>query len=127
MRQCVYTDMLQYRFDLKRISTPLNQYPLLEEMLALRALGWSYTLLSDRYGVQKYTIRWISRKFGLAGNVQTITIRQRTTTNDRKPRYTEEKVNPGMMYADYLKAEKDRKWKQLTQGHLKHAKQSRSE
>lgn len=107
--------MLIYRFDLHRVSKPLNHYPLLEEMLALRALGASYTVLADRYEVPKYTIRFICRKFGLAGNVKTITIRQRTTTTVSKYSYDEEKINPGKTYKQYLEDEKMRKWKRLTQ------------
>ncbi len=89
---------------------------MLEEMLALRKLGYSYTLLSDKYGVPKTTIRYLCRKFGLhEGAVQTVLIRKRTTTILPKPSHTEETINRGKTYAEYLQIEKQRKWLRLTQ------------
>lgn len=113
--------MKVYFFDLKRLTPPLNAYPNLEEFLALRALGHSYTMLSDRFNVPKTTVRYICRKFGYAGNIETIIIRKRTTIPISKPLYTE-RINEGKTYAQYLQAERDRKWKRLTESHLKHAK-----
>ena len=85
-------------------------------MLALRKLGYSYTVLADKYSVPKTTIRYLCRKFGLhEGVIQTKIVRQRTTTEQDQPSYTEEKINPGKTYAQYLKEEKERRWRYLTQ------------
>lgn len=84
-------------------------------MLALRKLGYSYNVLADRYNVPKSTIRYLCRKFGLhEGTVQAVIVRQRTTTEVPTVTYTEETINPGKTYAEYLKEERERKWKRLT-------------
>lgn len=113
--------MLVYFFRLEKLSQPLNKYPLLEEMLALRALGWSYTTLSDKYSVPKTTIRYLCRRFGLSGNTKTTYIRTSRTTTAMPPElYTdEERINPGKSYAEYLRDERERKWRRLTQSHLR--------
>lgn len=103
--------MLTYYFKIDKLSQPLNQYALLEEMLALRALGYSYTVLADKYKVPKTTIRYLVRKFGLAGKETTVVIRQRATRVKIIPLYTEEIINPGKTYAEYVAEEKARKLK----------------
>lgn len=111
--------MLVYFFDLKRLSKPFDAYSQLEEMLALRKLGWSYTALGDRFSVPKTTIRYLCRRFGLAGNVTVITFRQHSnaTSNTSKMlnNEREEMINPGKSYAQYLQEQKDRKWRHLIQ------------
>lgn len=115
--------MLIYFFNLRKLSRPLNQYSTLEEMLALRKLGWSYMALSDKFQVPKTTIRYLCRKFGLAENVQVTISRQDVRTTTKAPEVLhnerEEVINPGKSYAEYLKDEQDRKWRRLTQSHLK--------
>lgn len=110
---CVF--MLVYFFSLKRISPPLNVYGELEKMLALRKLNWSYTKLSEEFKVPKTTIRYLVRRFGLAGKYNP-PIRSRTTRRLIVPLYTEleERINPGKTYAEYLKDDQDRKWRRLT-------------
>lgn len=115
--------MLVYFFNLRKLSQPLNEYSQLEEMLALRSLGWSYTTLSDKFKVPKTTIRYLCRRFGLAGNVKVTVFREdtRTTTKQPKTTYDEryDRINPGKSYAEYMQDERDRKWRRLTQSHLK--------
>jgi len=114
--------MLVYFFDLKRLSKPLNEYSQLEEMLALRSLGWSYMALADKFNVPKTTIRYLCRRFGLANNVRVTVLRQdvSTTTSHHIETYTEEdRINPGKTYAEYLQEEKDRKWRKLLQSQQK--------
>lgn len=109
--------MLVYFFRLSRVSEPFNEYAQLEEMLALRSLGWSYTALADKYNVPKLTIRYLCRRFGLAGTVTVTTPRQdaRTTTESSSTSYSEEEhINPGKSYAEYLQDERERKWRRLT-------------
>jgi len=102
--------MLQYFFKLQKITPPLNQYPKLEEFLALRALGWSYMALSDRFGIDKSTVRYICRKFGFHEQVVQVRI-FRTTTIMPKSIYNEQEevINPGKTYAQYLQEAKQRK------------------
>lgn len=112
--------MLCYFFRLTKLSQPLNEYSQLEEMLALRKLGWSYTLLADKFSVPKTTIRYLCRRFGLAENaVATTTIRRDSGATRPKPPalYNEkdERINKGKSYAEYLKEEQDRKWRDLMQ------------
>lgn len=108
--------MLTFYFKIQKLTPPLHEYSQLEEMLALRALGHSYTVLSDKYGVPKTTIRYLCRKFGLNHEVPTVVIRQRTTTVPETTTYTE-KINEGKTYAEYLQAERERKWLRLTKSH----------
>jgi len=113
--------MLVYFFNLNKLSKPLNQYSQLEEMLALRKMGYSYTVLADKYKVPKTTIRYLCRKFGLANNVETLVIRHIVTTTLPKQDFyneREEKINTGKSYAEYLKEERERKWRKLTQNRL---------
>lgn len=112
--------MLVYFFDLKKVSRPFNVYAQLEEMLALRKLGWSYMALSDRFKVPKTTIRYLCRKFGLNERSVKVTIfrtENRTTIKRKTIFYNErdEIINPGKTYAEYLQEERDRKWRRLTQ------------
>lgn len=115
--------MLIYFFKLHSLTEPLNDYSQLEEMLALRKLGWSYTVLADRFNVPKTTIRYLCRKFGLAENIQVTVTRPDGRTTTKTPRILhnemDEVINPGKSYAEYLQDERDRKWRRLTQGHLK--------
>lgn len=108
--------MLQYFFRLERISPPLREYSQLEEMLAHRALGWSYTALADKYGVEKTTIRYLCRKFGLAEkSVETIVFRMHPrTTILPPPEPVELRINPGKTYAEYLKEDQERRKKVRT-------------
>lgn len=101
--------MLIYFFKLERLSPPLNQYPELERMLAMRKLGYSYTVLAEYFGVPKLTIRYLVRKFGLAEDtIQPKVIRKRTTIKIPVHTYNEEIINPGKSYAEYLREEKKR-------------------
>lgn len=111
--------MLQYFFKLNKLSPPLHEYSQLEEMLALRKLGWSYTTLADKYKVPKTTIRYLCRKFGLHEGTVQVTIIRTTTTPVSKIMHNEQEevINPGKTYAQYLQDQKDRKWQRLTQKH----------
>lgn len=107
--------MLTFFFNVRKLTHPLDQYPRLEEFLALRSLGASYGVLAAKFGIEKTTVRYICRRFGLAG-AKNPPIRHKTTTSKPLlPSYDEEKVNPGRTYADYLKIEQKRKWNRLTQ------------
>ena len=110
--------MLVFYFNIKKLSKPLNQYAMLEEMLALRALGWSYMALSDRYKVPKSTIRYLVRKFGLSRTITPTVLRQdiRATTKTRNIIYDEwgDEINQGKSYAEYRKEAQERKWRKLT-------------
>lgn len=105
--------MKVYYFNLRKISPPLSQYSELETMLAMRKLGASYTILAEHFSVRKDTIVYLCRKFGLGGAYNPPIAR--TTRKAKEPLYTEETINPGKTYAEYLKEEKERKWKRLTQ------------
>jgi Zn-dependent peptidase ImmA (M78 family) len=106
--------MLHYFFRLEKITPPLHEYSKLEEMLALRALGYSYTVLADRYNVPKTTIRYLVRRFGLTENkVQATVTRSHTTTQSPKYQYVEETINPGKTYAEYIKEEQERRRRKL--------------
>lgn len=111
--------MLTYFFRLRALTPPFSTYSELEKMLALRKLGYSYTILADEFSVDKTTIRYICRRFGLSGSVPVIVIRQspRTTSSPKKQQHNEknETLNQGKMYAEYLQEEKERKWRRLTQ------------
>ncbi len=109
--------MLIYFFKLRSLTAPFTKYPRLEEMLALRKLGYSYTVLADRYRVPKYTIRYICRRFGLAGKTATKIRSATTTRKQNKKTPILETINQGKTYAEYLQDERDRKWKRLTQKH----------
>lgn len=115
--------MLVYFFSLKRLTPPLNVYSELERMLTLRRLNWSYGELSEEFAVPKTTIRYLIRRFGLAGRFNPPTRANhrttRTITNTVYSSLTESKDYSQKTYADYLQDEKDRKWKRLTQSHLK--------
>lgn len=103
--------MLIYFFKIDRLSPPLNQYAELERMLAMRRLGYSYTVLSEHFGVPKLTIRYLVRKFGLAEDViEPKVIRQRTTVKSVVHTYDEEVINPGKTYKEYLAEEKARRF-----------------
>lgn len=116
--------LLTYYFkSWKRITPSLNPrtaYSNLEEMLALRCLGYSYTVLADRYGVPKETIRFLCRRFGLdQKNVETVFFREHSApTVQPRVDYNEEIINEGKTYAQYLKEEEERKkWRKRTQGY----------
>lgn len=100
--------MLVYFFEVKRLAPPLNRYSQLEEMLALRKMGASYLDLQTRYGVSKDTIVYLCRKFGLGGKMKPPIKIRRTTRFEFRPTYTEEVINPGKTYAEYLADEKRR-------------------
>lgn len=110
--------MLVYFFRMRRLSPPFNHYPKLEEMLALRSIGWSYGALAERFGVEKLTIRYICRKFGLADSIKPTIFR--ATPKPQITFYDEERINPGKSYAEYLQDERDRKWRRLTQSHVQY-------
>ena len=109
----MYNNMLIYYFSLKRILPPLNEYSELETMLAMRKLGASYTVLSEHFNCSRNTIEYLCQKFGLGGSINPPIAR--TTRIEKKPLYTEEKINQGKTYKEYLQAEKLRKCKNLTQ------------
>lgn len=113
--------MLRYYFRLERIVSPLNQYAQLELMLALRALGYSYTELAEKFKCPRNTIEYLCQKFGLGGAKKPPIARSRTTSMKiHTPYYeNEERINPGRTYAEYLQIEKERKWKRLTQNTIK--------
>lgn len=94
-------------------------------MLALRGQGWSYTALAEKYECPKLTIRFLARKYGLDGNtvivqftrqdyLKTITIALPPATIIQTTS-SEEKVSEGKTYAQYVKDEKERRWKHLIQ------------
>jgi len=89
----------------------------------MRKLGASYMVLAEHFNVEKTTIRYLCRKFGLGGSINPPV--HRTTREKKKSFYTEEAINPGKTYAQYLQEEKDRKRKRLIESQLSHAKQSR--
>lgn len=105
--------LLIYYFKLEKISYPLSKYSELETMLAMRKLGASYTILAEHFNVKKDTIIYLCRKFGLGGAFNPPI--PRTTRVVKESIYTEDTINPGKTYAQYLQEEKDRKWKRLTQ------------
>lgn len=85
-------------------------------MLALRKLGASYLTLANHFNVPKDTIAYLCQRFGLGGKINPpIAGPRRTTSITIKVNHTEEIINPGKTYAQYLQAEKDRRWKHLTQ------------
>lgn len=111
--------MLRYFFLLQKVSPPLREYAELEKMLAMRKLGYSYQALADEFKVEKTTIRYLSRKFGLSEkNVDTLYQRHKTYTiaAKRETLYDEREgpINPGKTYAEYLADERARRWKRLT-------------
>lgn len=105
--------MLRYYFRLKRILFPLNEYSNLELMLALRRLGWSYSELAREFNCPRNSIEYLCQKFGLGGAKKP----PLSTTRVKQSTLYSESTKP-KSYADYLQAEKDRKWKRLTQNHL---------
>lgn len=100
-------------------------------MLALRKLNWSYNELSEEFKVPKTTIRYLVRRFGLAGAYNPpirgklamphLYPKGSATRTTGKILYSNpiETTNPGKTYKQYLEDEKNRKWKRLTQGHIK--------
>lgn len=113
--------MLVYFFQIKRIKRPLNVYSQLEEMLALRKLGWSYTDLSKKFATPQNTIAYICQKFNLGGSINPPIRKMRTTSKDPKVFHNErnEAINRGKTYAQYLQDEQERKWQRLTQSRIK--------
>lgn len=102
--------MLVYFFRVQQLTSPFNDYSELEKMLALRAMGFSYTVLAETFNVPKLTIRYLCRRFGLdEKNVTTIVVRQAATTRRPKYDYSEEKINPGKTYAEYVREERERR------------------
>lgn len=111
--------MLVYYFRVSQLVEPLNEYAELERMLALRAMGFSFTVLADTFNVDRNTIRYLCRRFGLGGGkVETTTKRVAPTVRTR-PQYTEEKINPGRTYAEYLAIEKQRAQERLIKLHAR--------
>lgn len=111
--------MLRYFFLLQKVSPPLREYAELEKMLAMRKLGYSYQALADKFGVEKTTIRYLCRKFGLSEKeVETQYQRHKTYAIAAKKQLVyddrEGPINPGKTYAQYLQEERDRRWKRLT-------------
>lgn len=106
--------MLIYFFRLSKLTQPLNQYSELERMLALRKMGFSYTVLADTFGVPKETIRYLCRRFGLGERSVTTTVKRIAPTTRLQPIYTEDKINPGKTYAEYLAEDRERQRKRLT-------------
>lgn len=117
--------LLIYFFNLRKIAPPLSEYSELETMLAMRKLGASYMILAEHFNVKKDTIVYLCRKFGLGGSINPPI--PRTTRERKRASYTEDTINPGKTYAQYLQDEKDRKWKKLTESRVNHAEQSRTE
>ena len=115
--------MLIYFFSLKRISPPLNIYSELEKMLALRSLNWSYNELSEEFKVPKTTIRYLVRRFGLAGRFNPPSPpSHRSATSPPQPLLYNEETDSNYSnksYKDYLDDERKRKWVRLTQRHSK--------
>lgn len=102
--------MLVYFYRIQKLTPPLNAYSELEKMLALRAMGFSYTVLSETFNVPKLTIRYLCRRFGLdEKTVVTTIVRQPATTKKPTYNYSEEKINPGKTYAQYVREEQERK------------------
>lgn len=83
----------------------------LEEMLALRGQGWSYTALAEKYECPKLTIRFLARKYGLNGETVAVVFTrqdylnsvQTTPAQTTSTITTEERVSPGKTYAEYLR------------------------
>lgn len=117
--------MLVYFFRLTKLSKPLNVYSELEKMLAMRKLGCSYQKLANEFQVDKLTIRYLCKRFGLAGTMNPTSAR--TTTKRPESSYHRatqtESINPGKTYAEYIKDEQNRKWKALIQRHTKPSSQ----
>ena len=111
--------MKVYLFRIKKLNAPLNIYSELETMLALRSLNWSYNDLADKFHVSRDTIIYLCRKFGLGGAKQPPIKHQRTTRAILKPIYDEPNDYSTKTYADYIRDEKERRWKKLTQSHIK--------
>lgn len=114
--------MLIYFFNIKKLTKPLNVYQELERMLALRKLNWSYNELSEEFHVPKTTIRYLIRRFGLAGRFNPPTKPCHSTTRSTpKISYTKPIENDysTKTYADYIRDEQERKWRRLTQSHIK--------
>jgi hypothetical protein len=109
--------MLVYFFQIKRIKQPLNVYSKLEEMLALRKLGWSYSALSERFDTPQNTIAYLCQRFNLGGSINPPIPKMRTTSKDSKVFHNErnEAINRGKTYSEYLQEERERKWQKLTQ------------
>lgn len=102
---------------MKNIIPPLNEYPQLERFLALRALGASYGELAEQFHVDKLRVRYICRRFGLAG-ANKPSIRRGSATSKYTPSpYSEGEINPGKTYQEYLKEDKERQWKNLVKMH----------
>lgn len=114
--------MLRYFFVLSKVTPQLREYSELEKMLAMRKLGYSYQALADEFGVEKTTIRYLCRKFGLSEKtVQPLYFRKKTYTiaARREAAYDDQEgpINPGKSYAEYLQDERERHLKRLTQHH----------
>lgn len=106
--------MLRYFFLLQKVSLPLREYSELERMLAMRKLGYSYQALADKFKVEKTTIRYLCRKFGLSEKtVQPLYYRERiyTISVKKQTAYDEKEgpINQGKTYAEYLKEDEDRR------------------
>ena len=112
--------MKVYLFRLQKLNPPLNVYSELETMLALRSLNWSYTALAKKFDVSKDTIIYLCRKFGLGG-AKKPPIKLSTTRSTSKISYTKPTENDysTKTYADYIRDENERRWKKLTQSHIK--------
>ncbi len=88
----------------------------LYEMLALRSQGWSYTALAERFDCPKLTIRFLARKYGMGQNTISVQYTRTdylsATTRDMQETTqttTEERVNEGKTYAEYLAEEQARR------------------
>lgn len=110
---------LVYFFRMEKITPPLNEYTELERMLALRSLRWSYGELADEFNVEKTTIRYLVRRFGLAGKYKPPVRQSRATSKYAHILYAKEAINPGKTYLEYLQDDKNRRWRQLLKEHSK--------
>lgn len=109
---CILTLVLIYFFNLERLTPPLNIYSELERMLALRKLGASILELSQEFAVPKSTIRYLIRRFGLAGKYKPPIrgkARKSTPSKYETLLYVKETINPGKTYAQYLQEDRERR------------------
>lgn len=82
----------------------------IRELLALRACGWSVLTLSKYYGKDRTSIRHHLAKYDIQPFTAIIKIKIVRPVNPEEevPKNTEERINPGLSYREYVERAKQR-------------------
>jgi len=85
-----------------------------QEMFALRIKGWTYVALAKKYKLDRTTILYHCQKYDIDSKIPRVKNPTRMYQGGYIPKVLSEgRPNQGKDYKDYLKDEKDKKFKRL--------------